>query len=257
MIRREQLLDAIAACFVPEPWALALWEAGSAAWGRVDAWSDVDLELVVEEGHSARAFATLDAALAMLSKIELRWEAPALPGLVYRQLFYRLEGAGEFLLVDFVAHERAHASQLGERERHGARCVLFDKCGISAQPPLDRDAHAKRLRERLASLRLTFPLFQSLVKKELARGRAIDAHAFYVSHTLSPLITLLRMRHCPERFDFGARYLEFDLPRALADEVRTLWYVATPEDLARKHARAIALFAATLAELDAALPSDT
>lgn len=250
MLSRAALLSSIRSAFSPHPWALALWEAGSAAFDRVDAWSDVDVELLVEDGHQADAVAVLDAALAASSPIELRWEAPVPPGAAHRQVFYRLRDAGEFLLVDFEAHERSRA-EAGEPERHGVRRVLFDRGGFAAQRPLDRAAHEERIRERLATLRVTFPMMQPLVTKELARGHAIDAHAFYVSHTLQPLVTLLRVRHCPERFDFGARYLDFDLPPALAAELRGLWYVASPDDLARKHARAGALFAETLAELDA------
>lgn len=255
-VTRERLLDAIASTFAPRPWALALSEAGSAAFGRVDAWSDLDLELVVEDGREAEAIVVLDAALAALSPIELRWEAPPAAGFRYKQAFYRLRDAGEFLLVDFEVWPRSHANASGERERHGERQVLFDKHGVAAPPLFDRRAHAEHIRERLATLRVTFPMFQSLVTKELARGNAIDAHAFYVSHTLNPLITLLRIRHCPDRFDLGARYLGYDLPRALADELRTLWYVASPEDLAAKRARAEEMFAATLAEIAAGNPQN-
>jgi len=33
--------------------------------------------------------------------------------------------------------------------------------------------------------------------------------------TLAPLIELMRIRHCPDRFDFGPRYLDRDLPAEL------------------------------------------
>ena len=55
---------------------------------------------------------------------------------------------------------------------------------------------------------------------------------------------------------FGARYLGYDLPPALAEELRALCYVAAPEDLAAKRDQAEALFAATLAEIDAGNPYD-
>jgi hypothetical protein len=39
---------------------------------------------------------------------------------------------------------------------------------------------------------------------------------------VNPLVRLLRIRHCPERHDFGLRYLRTDLPEGYADRVASL-----------------------------------
>jgi hypothetical protein len=50
-----------------------------------------------------------------------------------------------------------------------------------------------------------------LVDKELARGQPLEALGFY-QVLVRALIDLLGMRHRPERFDFGWRYVERELP---------------------------------------------
>ncbi|MEM7264186.1 MAG: hypothetical protein AAF488_19530, partial [Planctomycetota bacterium] len=50
----------------------------------------------------------------------------------------------------------------------------------------------------------------------LTRGDLLAAHHWFQSMVVTPLIELLRMKYCPERYAFGARYLRRDLP----DEVR-------------------------------------
>ena len=37
-LTRHAILDALVAAYQPRPWALALWEGGSAAFGKDDAW---------------------------------------------------------------------------------------------------------------------------------------------------------------------------------------------------------------------------
>ncbi len=97
-------------------------------------------------------------------------------------------------------------------ERHGTPLVLFDRVGILAPVPLDRVALQARIDSAWRSCATRFPLFQTLVTRAVRRGFVAEAAVAYQDHTYRPLIELLRIRHCPERFDFGARYLDRDLP---------------------------------------------
>jgi hypothetical protein len=247
---REEILEAVRSALAPHAFVLAMWEAGSAAFGRADRWSDVDLQLLVEDGRADDAIALVEAALRALSPIEIRYPAPKPTWHGHDQVFYRLRDAGLFRLVDLAVMRRSARDKLAERERHGERRIFFDRSGEAAPTALDRAAHGARIAERLAQLRAAFPLFQSLVEKELLRGNEVGAAAFYSSHTVAPLLTLLRIRHCPDRFDFGPRYAQHDLPADVMERVRPLFFVAGSGELRAKQAAAEALFAETLAALD-------
>jgi len=246
---RDAIVTAVRSAVEPLPYVVAMWEGGSAAWRREDRWSDVDLQLLVDDERVADAIRAVDQALAELSPIEIRFEAPRPTWHGHDQVFYRLRDAGEFRIVDLAVMRRSAPGQLRERERHGERVIAFDKTGEAGSLPLERARHDARVSERLRQLTLAFPLFQSLVKKELLRGNALGALAFYHSHTLLPLLTLLRIRHCPERFDFGPRHGAGDLPPEVVRRLEALWFVGGVGELDRKRAEAEALFFDVLQEL--------
>jgi hypothetical protein len=248
---RHAILSALYDALEPLAWVVALWEAGSAAWQREDRWSDLDVQILVDDDRVSNAICAVEETLAALSPIEIRFEAPKPTWHGHDQVFYRLRDAGEFRLVDLAVMRRSSPHQLAERERHGERRILFDKTGEARPVSLDRARHDARVAERLAQLRLAFPLFQSLVKKELLRGNPLGALAFYHSHTLQPLLTLLRIRHCPERFDFGPRYAAIDLPPECVRELRSLWFVGDVDEIESRRSAAEARFAETLREIDA------
>lgn len=251
-LQRDEIVAAVRAAVESRADVLAMWEGGSAAWGREDDWSDVDLQLLVEDDAVAATIDAVDRVLEALGPVAIRFEVPRPAWHGHEQVFYRLDRAGEYRLVDLAVMRRSAPNQLNERERHGERRIAFDKTGAAGSVALDRAAHAARTAERLRQISKSFPLFQSLARKELLRGNAIGAIAFYHSHTLQPLLTLLRIRHCPDRFDFGPRYAKIDLPPELLRRIEPLWLVGSLGEIPEKQACAERLFDEVLDELRAA-----
>ncbi len=107
-----------------------------------------------------------------------------------------------------------------------------------------------RIDTRLAILRERFPLFQTLVTRAVRRGFVAEAAVAYQDYAYRPLIELLRIRHCPDRFDFGARYLDRDLPATVRAEVEALALPGSLDEVEEFRGRAAALVDATLAQLD-------
>lgn len=248
---RDTLIGALTRALEPLDFCRALFEAGSAAFGRADAWSDVDLGLHVDDGAVELALEVVQATLESLSPVALFWRVPEPAWHGLSQVFYQLEAAGPHLLVDLCVSTPARPFHLRERERHGEPRVLFDKRGELGATALDWAAHQALIDARLATLRVTFPMFQTLVSRQIARRQPMDALWAWHGFVLRPLVELLRIRHDPARYDFGLRYLMHDLPPAVHAALVALAYVADPDDLAAKHPAAIALFDETLAALDA------
>ena len=71
---RTEILDALRGAAEPLPWFHALWEGGSAAFGREDGWSDVDVGAAVDDGRVEDGFAAIESALAGLGPVASRWE---------------------------------------------------------------------------------------------------------------------------------------------------------------------------------------
>jgi len=89
-----------------------------------------------------------------------------------------------------------------------------------------------------------------LVDKELARGHSLEALGFH-QVLVKVLIELLGMQHRPERFDFGWRYVERELPADAQALIARHAYIGGADALAssrRSIVRAIDTLLAALAE---------
>lgn len=231
------------------PFCRALWEGGSTAWHRDDEWSDLDLMVLVDDGRIDETLSAIRAILEELGTVEHWWRLPEPTWHGHAQVFAMLREAGPHVIFDIVIVDPTAEVRFDERERHGEPLILFDKHGEVTAPPLDRARHAIELTSALERLRVTFPLFQGLVDKEIRRGSRLAAVAAYHALTLHPLNTLLRIRHCPDRFDYDLKYASVDLPPEVADRLEGLAFAADLEELATAHRRAVAWFDAVLAEL--------
>lgn len=225
---------------------LALWQGGSAANSRSDERSDLDLVAIVRDDSVSEVYSAFEKHLSFEFGIDLVWRVPEPTWHGHSQRFYRLTDCDPLHLVDFVLQKETVGNRFLEVERHGQPIVYFDRKNLVAPQPLPVAAHAKKLRSRLSELKVTFPMFQPFVGKEIARNRPVDAFSFYFAFTIRPLVELLRIKHCPERFDFGLRYVQHDLPTELARELEALLFVSSTETLLSRQQRAIEMFTSTI-----------
>ena len=248
---RERIFRVVLPALEADHTARACWEGGSVAMGRADAYSDIDLYVVADTARHEPILDAFESALAQAAAIAHTWrvEPPAFAGVAQR--IYLLKDAPRFFAVDCAVLTAEAAVQFLERERHGTPRVVFDRDARIEALPLDRTRHAARLRQRLAQIRASWPVYRTIVAKELARGRALDAIGFYFNGLLRPLIELVGMRYRPDRFDYGWRYLHDELPAELQHQLASFAYVAGPERIS-EHLPAIdRLVASLFAELEA------
>ena len=250
MIDRDEIVRTVAGSLELHAWALAAWLGGSFATGRTDEWSDVDVQALVEDDHVDDAFRVVRDALERLSPVAHRYRFPEPMWHGHSQEILSLRDASPDHFLDFVVMKRSNEDRLLEPERHGTAEILFDKEGLIGPAAFDRAAHAEKMRARLPALRELFFLLQNLPSKSVRRGIAPDAIHFYQGYTVRPLVELLRMRHCPDRYDFGVRYLDRDLPEELRTEIADLVMPVSLEDVEVKRARAEAIFRENLEALD-------
>jgi len=246
---RERIFGAVLPSLEADERVRACFEGGSVAMGRADEFSDIDLYVVAEPAVHEAILDEFERALANAAPLAHTWKVdpPAFPGVAQR--IYLLRDAPRFFAVDCAVLTAAAAEQFLERERHGEPRVLFDRDGTIGAPPLDRARHAARLHARLAQIRASWPVYRTIVEKELARGHALDAIGFYFVGLLRPLLELVGMRYRPERFDYGWRYLHVDLPAKLQRTLQDFAYVDSPAALGAHLPEIDRLAASLFAEL--------
>jgi hypothetical protein len=250
-VSRQEIIDTLAAALEPAPFVHAAWLGGSDASGRTDQWSDIDLQVVVDDDRIDETFGVVHEAVETLSPIAHRHRLPQPTWHGHEQELLSLRDAEECHFLDLVILRRNSENWFLEPERHGQPLILFDKGGLVRPAPFDREAHRRRMAARLAVLRATFPLFQNLVTKATCRKAGADAVNSYLAMTIRPLVELLRMRFCPDRFDYGLRYLDRDLPPGIRLHIEKLVFPETVDDIERFRAEAARTFEEQLRDLDA------
>ncbi|HEX8877545.1 MAG TPA: nucleotidyltransferase domain-containing protein [Phycisphaerales bacterium] len=249
-VSKQSILDAVVPALRADPRVLAAWLGGSDATGRADEMSDIDLCLIVQDGCAKDMRPVMEGLIQTTAPIRVKFDLPEPTWHGFVQSFYQLEGAPEWLMVDWIAVERGQHNPWMEIERHGAPRVLFDKAGVIRETHADHAALGAAAEKKIAELRVKFPIFRHLPVKLARRGLPVDALHFYNNLVLRPLIDLLRAVHCPDRYDFGPRYLKDDLPHHYEDLCR-LSVVASLEAYESHVALASRLFDAALREHDA------
>ena len=246
---RDHISRALSLALEPVASVRAGWEGGSAAFDAVDAYSDIDLNFIVDDECSLEGlYDTAERALAEVSRVTVVHSMP--PG-----RYYKLSEGGEFLFVDLCFFREGASDHPLEVERHGVARPLFDKGDWLRAKPLDRAALDAKRQARYRELQDWFVVSQSFVRKAILRGREIEALASFWTYTLRPLAELLRMRFCPVRWDFGGmRYLDRDLPSDVYAEFSALVFVRDLPELETKLEAAGAWGTRLLRELDADAP---
>lgn len=251
MIARTDIITALHRALESSPHVHAAWLGGSDATGRTDDLSDIDLLALTDDDRVEETMSLVTRTLESLSPIAATYRVPEPAWHGHSQVFIRLEQASPFHLIDLCAMKRSSESRFLEPERHGKAVVLFDRDGSLAPVPFDRAAHDQRVTARLADLRARFTLFSPFAEKAVRRGDAPEAVHFYSNMTLRMLIDLLRIRYCPDRFDFGPRYLRDDLPAEWFETISRLALAGSLETIAAHNREAQNLFEQVLVELDA------
>ncbi|MEN8148386.1 MAG: nucleotidyltransferase domain-containing protein [Planctomycetota bacterium] len=77
VVSRQEIIDALTVAFGRCPFALAAWLGGSDATGRTDAWSDIDIQVLVDDGREEDG---LRLAREVPDAVREELEAISLPG---------------------------------------------------------------------------------------------------------------------------------------------------------------------------------
>jgi predicted nucleotidyltransferase len=256
---REVVVAALEAC----PAAHAAWEGGSAAFGRADLASDLDIGVLCTAGGGTSVLDSIERELWRVEPELVAWDVGASAFGVQR--FWRPadEAAATTCMLDVSVLElegdRDSWVELLSPERHGRALSTWDPEGVlescRAQAGLDLTSHRAAIAAELERIRGRRAMFADFPAKELARGRVLDARAMYDSMVVTPLVTLLGMRFRPLRFSFGRRYLHDELPADVAARLVALVHAPADGDLDQLVADGLAWIDELLDGLDpAAIP---
>jgi hypothetical protein len=248
-VDRDDILGALTAALEPLDHVNAMWEAGAISWGRLDRYSDIDLQIDVKDNKVMDTVRVVEKTLKTLSPIQKRYEVIG-PTHGHWQCFYKLKKSTDFLLVDLCIIKHSAKDKFLERERHGEPVFYFNKKNTIRTKGLDKKAYAKTLSARLERIKVRLDLFNCFVEKELQRGNHLEAIDIYRAVVVGSLIEVLRMRYHPLHHDFGTRYLHYELPPSVVKKLKTFMFIKDEHDLRKKHKAALLWFYKIVSGLD-------
>ena len=245
----ETIIDALRQAVEPLPYVQAMWEGGAAAFERMDTWSDIDLYVVADDDQVSEALAVIETTLEDVAGIDLRYELPPPTWHGHVQLFYRLQRASPYLMVDLLVMALSAPEKFMESDIHGQLVVHFDKVGVVEQAPQDTEERQEAIKAWLQQMQVWFEIARILPRKELNRGNNLEALTYYRNHTLRPLMQILRIKHSPAHYRFHTRYVYYELPPAVVARLEPLFFVHDAQDLAIKQDEAEMWFRQLMQEL--------
>lgn len=251
-ITRELILDTIQEAIEPLDYVYAMWEGGAASWNRLDEWSDIDLQIDADKDKVPQVFEILEKALEeKVSPIDLKFSLPEPAWHGHHQTFYRLEKASPYLFLDLVIMDHGNDKiRLNEIEIHGETTAIFDKANVVKGVHIDMDEWNQNLQKKLETQKVLFDLFLPLTTKEIHRGNAIEAIAYYQGTSLKRLLMALRMKYSPTRYDFEYRYVYYEFPEDVVKRLESFYFIPDMETLAQKHTEATEWFWEVVADLE-------
>ena len=249
-LSRDRITGAIAAALEPLDFVYAMWQGGAVANDRADQWSDIDVCVDAADERVKEVFPVVERALEALAPIELKYDVLAPTLGEYVQAFYRLEGAGKFMLVDFAVFRHGAVDKLLEPDVHGKAVFHFNKNGAVKVPALDAEKHIAVMKTALERSRNKCEMFAPFIEKEIMRGDYLRALGLYQRMVLAALVEALRIRHKPEHYDFGVSYTRYHLPEEVVARLKDLYFVSDDKDLAEKYKRALAWYDQAYKEVD-------
>jgi hypothetical protein len=244
---RKKIARAIADAMQSTEDAFALWEDGSAAFGRIDEFSDLDFGAIVRIGTADRVAEIIKAELLHVANIVREYRQLTYHG--DKQFFWQFEGFPPFAFVDISFIEQGSEAYRIDCGIHGTPIIHFDKCHVVHLEEENIESRHTRIAECVDRIGSVADLQPLLVRKHILRKQPLHAFGFYQRWMIQPLVELLRMKYCPQRSSFHMTYLMWDLPSAVTAELELLIMVKTSEEIERNLPRVAAWIQELLDEL--------
>lgn len=245
---RQSIIDRFKAELQKHDEVLAFYEGGSASFGRNDEYSDLDFGIVVKDEFEAQAQTLVEEIMQSISPIGQKFIMPQPTWHGMWQGFYHLQDTSPYLLLDICIIKASKESYFTEVEMHGVPVIYFDRTGKVGKEHVDMTEIEAMIPKRIERARFISTMLGNFVDKEIARQRLIDAIDTYINIMLRTLVELLRIKYDRVRFSFGCRYLSYDLPTEVYNEIKDYFYVKDMEDLQAKNKKVMAQIQTLLKE---------
>ena len=222
MKSRQQVIELLKPFLAANPKIIAVWEAGSAATGFLDAFSDLDISVICNDDAVEEVFKDLTLFLSSTFGIISSYRVPEPTWHGFSQTFYQIDQVEPLFYLDVGVIKASLPKKFMETDRHGHAIVWFEKQPMYFPGPTPQDETNQRVTTTVMNaLKLEF-LFTYELKKALARENVIDIHSQLMTYLGRVAAPLFNATYRPSKVDFGLRYASRDYPKSLVSLIESL-----------------------------------
>lgn len=206
MIHKETIIEQLINVFKSHHDVIALLEGGSVATNHSDQYSDLDIQIICNDGSVETLIKTFDTHIKNHYKIITRYRViePTWHG--FSQVFYELDDLEPCVYLDVVFIEEHIKDKFKDEKRHGVAKIHFMKRPIKSIDTYEGEKLEVAIKESYQeAVETAFIRFKE-TKKNILRKRYSEAYLMYIgllNKNLAPLLNIVNRKH---KFDFGLRY---------------------------------------------------
>lgn len=226
---RKKIIEVLKNTLEASPKVLAAFLAGSDAQNKLDKYSDIDFDIVLNPEDVEEVEKIVRKTLETISPIKTEFKTSPSGTLT---IIYLFKNFSKFLHVDvlFITNpENINDSEIN---------VLFDKKGIVKPKEISEKDIEEKIKQRVERIEKYSEPRESYIEKPLFRGQYREAEEQYRNLVLKPLIEALRLKYCPKKSDYHVKDVEKDLPEEVAKKLDDLFNVPTIKELEKKYKQA-------------------
>lgn len=240
---RKIIIDLLNKELASNPHVKAIFLVGSDAQDKVDQYSDIDFDIILDPESMEEIKQQVKSCLEKISPIKTELHRTSTKGA--HQIIYQFANISRFLRLDVMFLPGIEYIDLdGPKIK-----VLYDKEGIIKPKDLSEDELVEKSRARIERMEKYQELRQTSLERELNRGNYLESIEKYHGLILDTLITALRLQYCPAKSEYQLKHISRDLPSEVVKEIEDLYKVSSVEEIRDKLRKANELLEQTISQL--------
>ncbi len=237
---RHTILRHLQAKLESDEHVYAMWLEGSDGTGTSDEFSDLDINVDVEDGYEIVALTNIKKFLEDLGKLDSISVITRPNEDLWFQVFH-IATTSPYLLIDVNIQRHSRDFSFYRENKAEIPVVLFDKANVIQFKNVDSEEQSQHMQ---AEMQLYVSRIEqtSRIEKYLKRGKFLEAFAYYQRYVLESVVGLARILHTPLNTSYNLVSISKQLPLDIVKKIEYLYQISSLKDIEDKLPIAIRLF---------------
>ncbi|MHB1153914.1 MAG: hypothetical protein ACYCWE_04135 [Eubacteriales bacterium] len=227
IIDRELIIQKIKETLEPLDYVYAMWLEGADANGHLDEYSDIDINIDVEDEYETNVFEIVEGLF------ELDYKHDNSGNGKQKQKVYHIKDTSEFLMIDFNLQPHSCSSE-NSTFKYGdiidVNVILFDKAGVVRYEEAKPLEYAEDHKYWLAESAYRYSQI-CRVRKYILRNQYPEAFIYYHKYVIEPMVMLIRMKYTPSKLWYYMVHISRHIPEDALIKLNKLLQVSSVDDI--------------------------